>query len=486
MIAGEMPLDKVGSAARADVPELPPSLHWVNIRGSVRLAGLRGHIVLLFFWSADSVYSIESLAELLELGKRHPGALAMVGVHTPKYPEQQTDQAVLKAVHRNHLRMPVANDAHWLAWRQFGIGAWPTVLLIDAAGHLAARLVGAHRDAELDDAIARLREESAADEQAGEAPTRRNIRAEPRTTLSFPAHVLATDSRMYVSDTGHHRVLECTHDGRVLRQFGSGTAGNWDGQLAGSGFNGPEGLALGGDSLYVADTGNHCVRRVRLDSGDVQTMLGTGRTGPHDGEGDPAGPRVPIDSPRAVAVDGDALYVAAAGRHQILRADLRDHAVNVVAGSGWPGVRDGIGGQSRLEQPSALALLTGQLLIAGAAGNAIQRLRLSDLALNTLAGASSWEFGDRDGPGAEARFAYPSGLAASGKQVFVADTYNNRLRTLNPFTGETGTLAIDRELHEPQGLSFAAGSLWVADRNDHAILRVDPESRVATRVAVDE
>ncbi len=486
MIDGDRPLDRVGSGTRPDVPELPASLHWVNVRAPARLADLRGRVTLLFFWNGECIDCANLLAELRQLERRHPGVLALLGVHTPRYPSQQSDEAVLKAAHRHRLRVPVANDAHWLAWRQFGITAWPSTLLIDAAGRLAARLVGAGRSAELDEAIALLREEPAAAESAVEPRPLRELRPEPRTPLAFPAHALATASRLYVSDSGHHRVLECTHDGRVLRQFGSGTAGNWDGQLAGSGLNTPHGLALSGDLLYVADTGNHCVRRIRLDSGDVDTVLGTGRRGRHDPEAGVAGTRFAIDSPRAIAVDGEALYVAATGQHQILRADLGRHEVAVVAGSGRSGVRDGIGGQSRLAQPSALALLPGQLLIADAGGNAIRRLRLSDLALTTLAGGSPWEFGDRDGQGMNARFACPSGLAAGETQIYVADTLNHRLRTLNPFSGETGTLTIDRELHAPQGLSFAAGMLWIADRDDHAILRVDPATWRALRVPVDE
>ena len=118
--------------------------------------------------------------------------------------------------------------------------------------------------------------------------------------------------------------------------------------------------------------------------------------------------------------------------------------------------------------------------------HAVRRLRLSDLALTTLVGASPWETGNSDGAGANVRLAYPGGVAASEDRVYVADTCNDRLCALNPYSGELVTLQFDYPLHEPQGLSFAGGILWVADRNDHAILRIDTEHETCERVAVDE
>ncbi|MBS0382389.1 MAG: hypothetical protein JSR56_08145, partial [Proteobacteria bacterium] len=196
--------------------------------------------------------------------------------------------------------------------------------------------------------------------------------------------------------------------------------------------------------------------------------------------------RAAINAPHAIAADDGMLYVAASGQHQILRVDLRHQRVETIAGDGRSDVRDGIGVQSSLSQPTALALLPGQLLVADAGGNAIRRLRFADLALTTLVGSSPWEPGDRDGSGRKVRLAYPCGLAAADNRVYVADTCNDCLRVLDPYSGEVATLQFDYPLHEPQGLSFAADSLWVADRNDHAILRIDPDRGTCERVPVDE
>lgn len=489
MIVGDIAFDAVRAVSRPLLPEFPGALHWVNRRERLRLADWRGQIVLVVFWNASSVSSANMLGELRQLEKKLPGAFVSVCVHTPRYASQQSDAAVLKGAHRNRLRAPVANDSEWLAWKQFAVPAWPTTLLIDANGGLAARLVGEGRSQEIEDAIVQLRDEMHADTSAMAPPAPapvRDVRAEPASPLAFPAHALATRTRLFVSDTGHHRILECSHDGRVLRQFGSGTPGSWDGQLAACGFQLPQGLAIDNDTLYVADAGNHCVRRVRLDAGEVETVLGSGRPAYSNVEEQGGGLRAAINAPHAVAVEGGGLYVAASGQHQILRIDLQHQRVETVAGDGRSDVRDGIGGQSSLSQPIALASMPGQLLVADAGGNAIRRLRFADLALTTLVGSSPWEPGRHDGAGRKVRLAYPGGVAAGDNRVYVADTCNDRLCVLDPYSGEMSTLQFDYPLHEPQGLSFAAGSLWVADRNDHAILRLDPKRGTCERVAVDE
>src|SRR6185437_13175742 len=153
------------------------------------------------------------------------------------------------------------------------------------------------------------------------------------------------------------------------------------------------------------------------------------------------------NAPHAVLVEGDVLYVAATGQHQILRVELRHQQVATIAGDGRSDVRDGIGGQSSLAQPMALATISGQLLIADAGGNAIRRLRFADLALTTLAGSSPWEPGRADGTGRKVRLAFPCGLAVAENRVYVADTCNDRLCVLDPYSAELATLEFDHPLH---------------------------------------
>lgn len=481
MSLNEIAFDPARVAQHEPLAEFPDGLAWVNRHAPLHLADLRGQLVLLVFWNGASVASTSVLSRLRQLERRHAGACVLLAVHTPRYPGQRDAASVLKAAHRMGLRVPVANDGDWAAWQQYGVQAWPTVMLVDRQGRLVARCVGEENLPMLDQALAYLREGGDATpllEPSGAS-------GGPATTLSFPAHALATDTRLYISDHAHHRVLECSHDGHVLRQFGSGIAGHWDGRPASAGFDLPQGLAFAPAErmLYVADTGNDAIRCIRLDDGVVETVLGAGQPLPAMPDGEVV---VRLAAPSALALDGEWLYVAAAGQNQILRVNLRVQRIGVLAGDGRGSVRDGIGAQASLAQPGAVAMLPGQLLVADAGGNAVRRVRLADLSVTTLAGGSAWRPGARDGAGRDARFAYPSGIASDGERVFVADTCNDALRVLDPYTGEVTTLALGLPLHAPQGLSFGAGALWLADRDAHRVLRIDPVSGACAVVPIEE
>ena len=479
-----MNLQMAIDASAADMPDFPRDIEWVNRREPCSLQDLRGRVALLWFWSYDCINCINMLAGLRQLENKYQGRLTVVGMHTPKYPAQQANEAVLKAANRNRVRHPVANDAQWRAWQQYAIDAWPTALLLDAEGRPVGRFVGEGALRRIDETIAALLDGMTVRNPPDDACETETFRGEPRMPLRFPAHALATADKLYVSDTGHHRILECTHDGQILRQFGSGNAGYWDGSGTDVGFNAPQGLAIAPGVLYVADTGNHCVRRIRLLGGEVDTLLGSGACGYESPN--PIGKPVSVSAPTALAVADDCVYVALAGQHQIWRLDLRTTKLEKLAGNGRCGVRDGSGTGTRLAQPSALAAVPGALLIADAAGNAIRQLRLADLALTTLAGGAPYDFGNNDGPGERARFAHPAGLATDGMTAYVADTFNHRICAVNVHTGDTATLELGWHLHEPQGLSFAAGALWIADRNAHDILRVDVARGDTRRIAVGE
>ena len=136
-------------------------------------------------------------------------------------------------------------------------------------------------------------------------------------------------------------MLECNLEGRVLRQFGSGNTGYWDGHSNDAGFSDPQGLVLLGDALFVADTGNHAVRRIRLLTGDVATVLGRGELGYDVPRSGVAGTELAVNAPVGLAAGADRLYVAMAGQHQIWQIHLGEHRVDVLAGSGLADVVDG-------------------------------------------------------------------------------------------------------------------------------------------------
>ena len=307
------------------------------------------------------------------------------------------------------------------------------------------------------------------------------------TLLSFPGKLLVDPEgkRLYVSDTDHHRVLCFGLDnGRLRAAYGAGEAGFVDGPPGRGRLNGPRGLALRGDALLVADTENHAVRRIALDSGVITTVAGTGRqAAPRPQPGPARG--ADLNSPWDVLVFGDRLFIAMAGSHQIWTLDLISGQLDLFAGDGREALLDRPRLASHLAQPSGLASDGEALWFVDSETSSLRSVPFQgEGKVRTYVGDGLFEFGDRDGPRGVARLQHPLGLACSGGLVYVADTYNNRIKALDPAAGEIGTLsgcgepglqdgeAHDASFWEPSGISAAGDLLFVADTNNHAVRMV--------------
>ncbi len=472
--------------SRAPAKEFPADLEWVNATRGPQLSELRGRVILLWFWTYDCVNCWSLVPDLRFLEDKYHDGLTVVGVHCPKYPQQVAGEGVLRAVNRHRLRHAVANDPGFRLWQDYGVTAWPTVALIDAEGRLAAVFAGEGRRREIETAIGRLLEEAAIRDLRIYEPAPPALRPEPRLPLAFPGKLLADAKTVYIADSGHHRILECTHEGRVLRQFGSGNPGFSDGLQGEACFDDPQGLAHWRETLFVADRGNHAVRRISLATGTVDTLVGRGRPGrmrPHEMPAHDAA----LHSPSDLALVGDDLYVAVSGLHQLWRINLATELVSMLAGSGQLGLVDGNGGGASFAQPSGLAVLGRHLVVADAAASAIRWVHVDEAKVETAVGTGLYEFGDAPGSRAESRLSNPLGVAVDPRGiVFIADTYNNGIKVLNRKSGDVRALRINYRFHEPGGLSLAAGVLWVANTNVHEVMRIDLNSGAAKHVGVGE
>lgn len=471
----------------ARAPELHISLEWVNAAPQ-RLAELRGRCVLLYFFHVGSAWCQNGIEDLRLLQNRFSDGLTVLGVHTPKFDAERDPKLLLKALNRLFVRFPVVQDPDFVTWQHYGVSAWPSAVLIDTLGRVVDVVSGDPLKARLEPLIDRVLE------AAGEADTRvyeavsAVSRPEPRLPLAFPGGLAASERHLYVADTGHNRVLECTLDGRILRQFGSGSGGFIDGGSNEASFLAPRGLALWKDALYVADTGNHALRRVSLLDGDVDTLAGTGRAGPLP-KAAPSDPlTLPLGAPWAVATAFDKLYVSMAAWNQVWEYDLGRRALAPIAGSGALGMADGEALACRFAHPAGLALAQQTLFIADASSSAIRGLQLASAKVQTLMGSGLYEFGQADGPLQQARLQYPLALALDPRapQLWIADTYNSALRLLNPVTREVRTQELGYRLHQPAALAVNRASLFLANTDAHEVLRIDFDSQLPRRLAIGE
>jgi hypothetical protein len=436
------------------------------------------------------------LPQLRRLERKWAGEVAIIGVHSPKFTSERDTEAVRQAILRLNVGHPVLNDHDFQVWQQYAVRAWPTLMFIGPRG----KVIGKHEGELPFEPFDRLLGEMVQEFDAAGVLDRRPLAiaadaAPSGAPLRFPGKVLADErsGRLFVSDTGHHRIVIADLDGAVRRVIGTGGEGREDGTAEHATFAQPQGLALSGEHLYVADTGNHLIRVVDLASGEVRTAAGTGEQliGARVGG---VADRTALASPWDLAVSGDVLYVAMAGTHQLWAMPLGRGIIAPHTGNGREALVDGPVAEASMNQPSGLTGADRVLYVADSEASAVREADLDAGTIRTIVGEGLFEFGDVDGVGAAAvRLQHPLGITYQAGALYVADTYNHKIKRLDPVRAECRTLLGDgiagrrdgvgtaSRFSEPSGVSIAAGRLYVADTNNHAIRVADLETgRVVT------
>ncbi|MEK9659008.1 MAG: thioredoxin-like domain-containing protein [Chloroflexota bacterium] len=488
---------------KVNAPPFPAGLDWLNTEQPPRLEDFAGRLLLLDFWTLCCINCMHVLPVLRRLERRFPTELAVVGVHSAKFPHERESAAIADAVARYGVTHPVVNDALQAVWRSYAVRAWPTLMFVDPAGKVIGRIEGELGE---DDGVRLVEEMLAEFRGAGllrpAVPAATPEQGRGPAILHYPGKVLADPEnyRLFIADSGNHRVLVAALDGEVQTVVGVGVEGLADGVLEGALFASPQGMALAGETLYVADTGNHVIRAVDLEAGVVETVAGTGAKGGHREEGG-AGLEVALRSPWDLALVGRTLYVAMAGSHQIWALDLDTRVMQAVAGTGAEALVDGPPEAAAFAQPSGISAdEDGVLYVADAETSSIRSVDMrSAHHVGTLVGAGLFDWADEDGPGGpgSVRLQHPLGAAYEGGYVYIADAYNHRIRrvgtdslTVSTVAGEGTAGHTDGPLHaarfsEPGGLAVGDGVLYVADTNNHAIRVVDVAAGQVTTLPVD-
>lgn len=481
----------VQERSRIRAPELTGYRGWLNTDKPLTLAGLKGKVVLLDFWTYGCINCIHIIPDLKKLEKKYPNELVVIGVHSAKFDNEKDTENIRQIILRYEIEHPIVNDADFAIWRSYAVNAWPTRYLIDPAGYIIGRLSGEGGYEALDSAIAASIAEFRKRGELNEAPLKLVLeRAKVGDLpLSFPGKILADpkSDRLFISDSNHNRIIVTKRDGTLIQAIGAGLIGASDGSFDRATFFRPQGLALDGDVLYVADTENHLIREVDLKTKTVKTIAGTGAQSREYGFIGP-GRNLALNSPWDVLLAGRTLFIAMAGPHQIWKLNLDTREVSTFAGSGREARIDGARDEAAFSQPSGLATNGRALFVADSEANIIRAIDLRpNGAVSTLVGGDLFDFGDVDGSGNDVRLQHPLGLARWNDRVLIADTYNHRIKVLDPgarsvksFVGAGKPGQSDgakASFYEPGGLAVAGDKLFVADTNNHAIRVVDLKTK---------
>jgi thiol-disulfide isomerase/thioredoxin len=435
-----LPRARAGSA----VP-FPHGLSWFNVSRPLTWHDLRGRAVLLDFFTPGCINCIHMIPVEGRLEQHFGNRLTVIGIDSPKFSASKSKQGLKSFIQRYELQHPIMLDAGMLLWHDYGVQAWPTLILIGPNGTVKSRFIGEQSFAQL-----------AAPIQAAlaDAPPASKLPKLPLRPLALQLRGLATPGGIAVSptlvaiaDTAHNRVVLADHSGKLRAVIGNGCAGEADGTYADAEFDRPHGLAFHDGSLYVADTGGQTIRRINLSKHRVTTVAGSGRRA-YGSEGSTAARKAALNSPWGVAWHGGKLYVSMAGDHQIWRYDPATDRIGPWAGTGQEGLADGTRERAMFAQPSGLSVHGNVLYDADPESSSIRAIALPSGKVSTLVGHGLFQFGMHNGAASQALLQHAEGLAWHAGSIYIADTFNNRLRKLDLSTHRVSTVAalLDRPL----------------------------------------
>ena len=480
-----------------NAPEFPSGIEWLNTERPLSVRELRGKIVLLDFWTYCCINCMHIIPDLKKLEAKYANQLVVIGVHSAKFTTEKGTDNIRQAILRYEIEHPVANDRDFEIWKAYTAQAWPTLVLINPKGKVVGKHSGEGIFEPFDEVIGGMVTYFRGKGELDEKPVafRLEKTSAPPSLLSFPGKVLADEksNRVFISDSNHNRIIVTSIDGSVIDVIGDGEIGKRDGSFAEAEFNHPQGMALDGETLYICDTENHLIRRADLKARRVETILGTGEqarrfniTG--------IGTAVALNSPWDALVHQGSLYIAMAGPHQLWVADLKTLEARAYAGSGRENHTDGPLLNAALAQPSGITTDGKSLFFADSEVSSIRAASLSPSGdVTTVVGKGLFDYGDIDGQGETVRLQHPLGVVFAEGKLYVADTYNHKIkqleikeRTSRTYAGmkERGTKDGERlkaQFNEPGGISATSQALYVADTNNHLIRRVDLKTgQVAT------
>jgi len=487
----------VQERTRIRAPELSGGRGWLNTDKPLSLAALKGKVVLLDFWTYGCINCMHIIPDLKRLEKKYPNELVVIGVHSAKFENEKDTENIRRIILRYEIEHPIVNDADFNIWRAYAVDAWPTRYLIDPAGYVIGRLSGEGGYEALDKAIGDSIAEFRKRGELNEAPLKLALEKAKvgDLPLAFPGKVIADEKtdRLFIADSDHNRIVITKLDGTLIEVIGNGPHGMASGPFAEATFFRPQGMVLDGDKLYVADTENHLIRQLDLKARTVETIAGTGMQSHEYGETGPA-MKIALNSPWDLQLVGRTLYIAMAGPHQIWQLDLDKKEISTYAGSGREARIDGARDEAAFAQPSALATDGKSLFVSDAEANIIRAIDLVTGEVRTLVGGDLFDFGDSDGHGNDVRLQHPLGLTRWNDKLLIADTYNHKIKLLDPAartvksfagTGKPGQAdGGTPSFYEPGGLTLAGDKLYVADTNNHAIRVVDLKTKQTKTLAI--
>lgn len=515
------------------IKDFKEGLDWFNVTEPLSFDGcLQGKIVVLDFFTYCCINCMHILPDLKRLEHLYSveDGLVVIGVHSAKFENEKDSANILSAVQRYEISHPVVNDNVSSMWRNLRVQCWPTLIILGPRANPIFVVMGeGHFDVlklYISSALKFYKDKGAILDHSLPINVATNLIE--TSHLQFPSKICCSyrggdndDHALYaISDSGNHRILVINNDGMILHRIGGKKSGFVDGDFRKARFNAPQGVAfLSDEILFVADNENHAVRKIDLKNRQVTTVVGNGQQG-CDRIGGKVGRDQIISSPWDVAVYRtrdldmsfhvdesqtplkDVVFIAMAGIHQIWALFLEDtiwwkfkkysagSCLAIAGNSREENRNNSYPNNAAFAQPSGLAINKSgkELYLADSESSSVRKVSLSDGKVLAVAGGDRnpldlFSFGDVDGKQYAAKFQHPLGVAYNAKDncIYVADTYNHKIKKINATTNVATTCSFQEEggaikqFSEPAGLCLDPSGryLYIADTNNHQIVIAD-------------
>ena len=439
------------------------------------------------------------LPQLRKLEEKYSDVLTVIGVHSAKFNAEKSSDNVREAVRRYGIGHPVVNDADFEIWKSYAVRAWPTLMFLDPSGKVIGRHEGEILVDALDQVIAEMIEEHEPLGLFKRGPFVIQPELQSDSQLSFPGKITSDVDRewLVISDSNHRRLIICDLGGKVDVVIGNGesplaaadclgTYGSreFDQPL----FDNPQGVEINGDTLYVADAGTHTVVKVGLITGTAETMAGTGEQSFYRHKGGEA-LNTPLNSPYDLSLNDGILYIAMAGFHQLWALNISEESITPFAGDGVEDIVDDFKNHARLAQPYGIEVSNNVIFFIDSETSALRVCAIAEEGrVVTLVGKGLFDFGDHDGVGREALLQHPQGLSVHNDQIYIADSYNNKIKSVAIGSLQVKTIAGSGEpgdmngystiaqFNEPAGITVVGNRIFVADTNNHKVKIIELDS----------
>ncbi len=293
--------------------------------------------------------------------------------------------------------------------------------------------------------------------------------------FGYPGGITTDGKNIYVADSVNNMIRKIViATGVVTTVAGATASGSLDATGTAARFNNPFGITTDGKNIYVADTGNNMIRSIVISSGVVKLLAGISNPGSADGDSATAR----FNAPRGMTTDGDYLYVADTGNHMIRKIIINATkgtigTVTTLAGATTSGNIDDTGTVARFNTPVGVATDGTSLYIADSKNHTLRKINPLTGAVTTIAGTGVT--GATNGTGTAASFNTPTGVTTDGTSLFVTDYNNNLIRKINIISGAVTTVAgsgssgvangtgVAATFYQPTGITTDGANLFVSD-----------------------